>query len=146
MLTRNRSIMHSERTMSLPPPWSIYSWPTVFCQANLNRKLQLVHLGTRITHPGSPSEPPSGQTVWGEFTPQHEAGLAWDWVQICEGVIAMVDPMCVVTNLRLVGERGQVLTAREAALHLGRLVHQLPWQDEVLVALHSGPVAPMLQQ
>jgi len=123
--------------MAMPPPWSIYSWPAVFCQANPQRTLQFVHLGTRVIHTGSDDSPPCGQTVWGEYTDDHEAGLAWDWVQICAGVVAMADPMCVVTNLRLLGERGQVLTSREAALYLNRLVHQLPWQSEVLCALRT---------
>jgi len=136
MLTRTHSIMQSARNLTMPPPWSLYSWPAVFCQANPDSRLRLTHLGTRVTNPGSRHSPLCGQTMWGECTPEHEAGLAWDWVQICDGVVAMADPMCVVTNLRLVGEQGQVLTAREAALHLSRLVRQLPWQDEVLCALH----------
>lgn len=139
MLTRTSPItMHSDRNLAMPPPWSLYSWPTVFCQANPRYTLHFVHLGTRVTHRGSDDSPPCGQTVWGECTLDQEAGLAWDWVQICDGVIAMADPMCVVTNLRLVGDRGQVLTSREAALHLSRLVRQLPWQDEVISALYAA--------
>jgi hypothetical protein len=76
--------------------------------------------------------------MWGECSPDHEAGLAWDWVEIAQGLVVLADPMCVVTNLRLVGEQGQVLTGREAAPHFARLVHELPWQDEVLVALQLG--------
>jgi hypothetical protein len=95
-------------------------------------------MSTRVTHLGSEQTPPCGQTVWTECSLEHDAGLAWDWVQICEGVIVMADPMSLVTNLRLVGAQGQVLTAREAALYLGRLVQQLPWQDEVLNALQAA--------
>ena len=36
--------------------------------------------------------------------------MAWDWIQIARGVVAMADPMAVVTNLRLVGSEGEVLT------------------------------------
>ncbi len=50
----------------------------------------------------------------------------------------MADPMCVVTNLRLLGQQGEVMTARESALHFSRLVRQLPWQDEVWRALHAA--------
>ncbi len=135
MLTRTTSTAHTARNMTMPPSWSLYSWPAVFCQASPRQNLHFVHLGTRVLHPGSGASPPCGQTLWGECSLDQSAGLAWDWVQICDGVVAMADPMCVVTNLRLVGTQGQVLTAREAALYLGRLVHQLPWQDEVLSAL-----------
>jgi hypothetical protein len=41
----------------------------------------------------------------------------------------------VVTNLRLVGDEGEVLTAYEAARFLNEIVHTLPWQDEVQRAL-----------
>ena len=51
----------------------------------------------------------------------------------------MADPMSVVTNLRLVGEQGEVLTAIEAVRFLNELVHRLPWQQEVERALH-GPM------
>ena len=139
MLTRTPPIlMHSARNVAMPPPWSLYSWPAVFCQANPQCRLHFIHMSTRVTHPGSAHNPPCGQTIWAECTLEQEAGVAWDWVQICDGVIAMADPMSVVTNLRLVGERGQVLTAREAALYLSRLVQQLPWQDEVLNALQAA--------
>ncbi|MDH4060759.1 MAG: hypothetical protein OEU94_08095, partial [Aquincola sp.] len=46
-------------------------------------------------------------------------------------VVAMADPMCVVTNLRLLGDGGEVLTSWESARHLSRIVYGLPWQKEV---------------
>jgi hypothetical protein len=39
--------------------------------------------------------------------------------------------MSVVTNLRLLGPGGKVLTSFEAARYLNDVVHGLPWQDEV---------------
>lgn len=121
----------------MTPPWSLYSWPAVFCQANPGQDWHFVHLGTRVMNSGSAYQPATGQTVWAECTLKREAGLAWDWVQICEGVVAMMNPMSVVTNLRLIGDRGQVLTAGEAALHLSRMIHRLPWQSEVLHVLRA---------
>jgi hypothetical protein len=50
----------------------------------------------------------------------------------------MADPMSVVTNLRLVGEEGEVLTALESARFLNEIVHALPWQTEVQRALQVG--------
>jgi hypothetical protein len=60
-----------------------------------------------------------------------DAGLAWDWVEVTRGVVAMVDPMCVVTNMQLLNRDGEVLPAAEAALHFNQFVRRLPWQDEV---------------
>jgi hypothetical protein len=60
-----------------------------------------------------------------------EAGVAWDWVQLSHGVVAMADPMSVISNLRLLGPQGEVLTAWESARHLSQIVYGLPWQGEV---------------
>lgn len=80
----------------------------------------------------------AGQTVWGGNAIDGEAGVAWDWVQISRGVVAMADPMSVVSNLRLIGEHGEVLTALESVCYLNELVRQLPWQSEVDRALRAG--------
>jgi hypothetical protein len=64
-----------------------------------------------------------------------QAGMAWDWVQIARGVVAIADPMSVVTNVRLIGEEGEVLTAVQSARYLNELVRTLPWQQEVQRAL-----------
>lgn len=139
MLTRNSSIMPPACDPAVPAPWSLFSWPSVFCQANAGSALGLVHLGTRITHRGTANTPPSGQTLWGQRTKgSPPAGLAWDWVEIGNGVVTMVDPMCVVTNLLLLSEAGEVLTAYQSAMHLNRLVRDLPWQDEVWRLLRSA--------
>ena len=124
---------------TMPPPWALYSWPAVFCQANAKRRLRFVHLGTCVTSHRESGLPAAGQTVWRAGGAEMDgAGLAWDWVQIGCGVVAMADPMCVVTNLRLVGPHGEVLTANESALHLNRWVNQLPWQDEVWRVLQAA--------
>lgn len=85
-----------------------------------------------------------GQTLWAWHGDEGDVGMAWDWVQLGRGVVAMADPMAVVTNLRLVGEEGEVLTAYEAARHFNTLVHALPWQHEVERALSAPGVAQLL--
>ena len=57
--------------------------------------------------------------------------MAWDWVEVARGVVAMVDPMHVVTNMKLIDDKGGVLPAVEAALHINQFVRRLPWQEEV---------------
>jgi len=79
--------------------------------------------------------PASGQTVWAAPSDTGHAGMAWDWVQIAHGVVAIADPMSLVTNLRLLGDRGEVLTAHQAARFLNELVCSLPWQNEIQRAL-----------
>lgn len=82
-----------------------------------------------------------GQTIWAWHGDEGDVGLAWDWVQLTRGVVAMADPMAVVTNLRLVGEEGEALTAFESARHINCIVHGLPWQHEVERAL-GGAASP----
>jgi len=50
----------------------------------------------------------------------------------------MVDPMRVVTNMKLLNVDGQVLTPSDAALHFNQFVRRLPWQDEVRRLLQTN--------
>lgn len=124
--------------MSPITPWSLRAWPPVLWQAGRSSGLRFHHLGTRVTYPSDRCVGTAGQTLWGGSAVDGEAGVAWDWIQIGDGVVAMADPMSVVTNLRLVGDEGEVLTALEAVLYLNEIVHGLPWQHEVTRAL-QGP-------
>lgn len=117
------------------PAWAVFAWPPVLWQAPCPTRLHLLHLGTHVTSRGNPVAPCSGQTVWGEPVGERAAGLAWDWIELAQGIVAMADPMAVITNVRLLGPGGEVLTPTEAAPHLNELVHALPWQTEVQRAL-----------
>lgn len=128
---------HAE-PQALAAPWTLRSWPPLLWQAGCTGRLRLAHLSTRVLHPGDGHGPGCGQTLWGGPIDEGEAGLAWDWVQLSRGVVAMADPMCVITNLRLLGPAGEVLTAFETARHLNELVCALPWQTEVRRALQVG--------
>ena len=120
----------------MTPSWTLRAWPPVLWQADSTPQLRLFHLGTRVLSPGTAKEPSVGQTVWGTNATDADAGVAWDWITTMPaGIVAMADPMSVVTNLRLLGPQGEVLTALEAALHLNVMVHALPWQNEVQRAL-----------
>ncbi len=111
--------------------WSIRAWSPLLWQAEGAARLQFDHLDTQIFPVAGEDARVCGQTVWRTGAPEGEAGVAWDWVMLSDDVIAMADPMCVVTNLRLVGDRGEVLTSWQAARHLSRIVYGLPWQGEV---------------
>ena len=130
--------LYDSSLMTPTTPWSIRAWPPVLWQAGRDTQLRFYHLSTRVTLPGERGTRTAGQTIWGGSHDDGEAGVAWDWVQICGDVVAMADPMCVVTNLRLVGQEGEVLTALESARYLNEIVHALPWQTEVQRALHVG--------
>lgn len=117
--------------------WSLRAWPPLLWQATAPARVRFHHLDTRIALGCEPSGPASGQTVWAARADNGEAGMAWDWVLITRGVVAIADPMSVVTNLRLLGDAGEVLTAQQSARFLNQILHQLPWQLEVQRALSA---------
>ena len=126
--------------MHHPAAWALCAWPPLLWQPERLAELPnyFRHMSTRVTLPGDSATRPAGQTFWSGNALDREAGMAWDWVQISRGVVALADPMAVVTNLRLVGAEGAVLSACEAARYLNEIVRALPWQDEVQRALHEG--------
>ncbi len=120
------------------PPWVIVSWPTVLWRIDATKRLQLMHLGTRIVSSKGPGHHVTGQTLWGnEMDHENTAGLAWDWIEVRHNVIALADPMGLVTNLTLLNPQGALVPTLQAAIHLNELVHTLPWQAAVQKALQN---------
>jgi hypothetical protein len=133
MSRRNPSSRNTmSAVMMMTPTWAVRAWAPLLWQAEHKTPPPFSHLGTRVSGPPDSRQPCHGQTFWGGSFEDGEAGLAWDWVQMGHsGVVAMADPMSVVTNLCLLGPRGEVLTAWEAARYLNTMVQLLPWQEAV---------------
>lgn len=121
----------------MTPAWIVYAWAPVLCQASAAPQLHLVHLGTRVLTFGDDTGPCSGQTLWADDSEDRTAGVAWDWVELRKGVVAMADPLGMVTNLRLLDSQGDTLNQTQLAVHLHQLVHALPWQSEVTRVLRA---------
>jgi hypothetical protein len=121
--------------LSKLPAWTVYAWPPVLWQASRAPRLQLVHLDTRVLKAEHGAGPSCGQTLWAAASGERAAGVAWDWVELRCGVVAIADPFALVTNLTLVDAAGEALSPQAAAAHLNVLVHGLPWQSEVCRAL-----------
>jgi hypothetical protein len=113
------------------PPWTVRAWPPLLWQVETPPRLQLRHLGTRVTNPGDQISRTSGQTIWAVPLAGGQAGMAWDWIHLARGVVAMADPLSVVTNLRLINADGDGLSLLETLRYLNEVVHTLSWQDEV---------------
>jgi hypothetical protein len=135
------TVMFMNSTLQQCPPWTLHAWPPLLWQVGKQIPQRMQHLGTQIINPGDAMFRTVGQTIWAWHCDEGDIGLAWDWVQITRGVVAMADPMAVVTNLRLVGSEGEALSAMESALHINCIVHGLPWQHEVERALGASPPA-----
>lgn len=117
------------------PPWSLHAWPPLLWQVGKQIPLRMQHLGTQVSTAAGSNSRSAGQTLWAWHGDEGEVGMAWDWVQIADGVVALADPLAIVTNLRLVGDEGEELSAMQSVLHINGIVHGLPWQHEVTRAL-----------
>lgn len=120
------------------PPWAVCAWPPVLWQDEATPRLHLVHQGTHVSALGHGDSPNCGQTLWADPAGELAAGVAWDWIELRDGVYALADPFGLVTNLQFVDSRGSVLPPWETARRLNLLVHALPWQAEVRRVLHAA--------
>ena len=145
-LSKTAVVTMMNSMLQLCPPWTLPAWPPLLWQVGKQIPLRLHHLGTQIINPGDAMFRTVGQTLWAWHGEEGDVGMAWDWIQLTCGVVAMADPMAVVTNLRLVGDEGEVLTAFESARHFNWIVHALPWQHEVERALSGPGAGPALLQ
>jgi hypothetical protein len=114
----------------MTPTWIVCAWPALQLQAHSAPMLRFVHLNTQVSREADSHRPSAGQTLWGLPEPD-AAGVAWDWIELTDGVFALADPMGLVTNLTLLGTSGEVLSHTQMALYLNELVRTLPWQTEV---------------
>lgn len=132
LLIRNTTTVNIMQSMPQQcPPWTLRAWPPLLWQVGREVPSGLHHLSTQITHAGDPTSGTAGQTLWAATADTGTVGLAWDWVQLQGGVLAMADPMAVITNLRLVGDEGALLTPYASARFFCAMVHALPWQQTV---------------
>ncbi|MET0519015.1 MAG: hypothetical protein ABW005_09290 [Burkholderiaceae bacterium] len=92
-------------------------------------------MSTSVLVHGDARHPAMGQTLWSGEDDKGKAGVAWDWISLPAGVVAMVDPMALVTNMQFLNRVGEVLAPMESVRQLNEIVHTLPWQDEVQRAL-----------
>jgi hypothetical protein len=105
------------------------------------------HYMTRCLRPASGLDRRRGSTIWVSSSgPQ--AAIAWEWVELMRGVLALADPNSLVSNIRFVGAvRGleRMDTEARTVLLLNTIVHCLNWQDRVLAELDSaGAAGPAL--
>lgn len=119
----------------MTPAWTLRAWPPVYRRAGRPLSDAFEHRSTRVLDDSGDTTRTSGQTMWVWPTDDGDVGVAWDWVEVSRGVVAMLDPMSVLTNMKLLGRSGEVLTAWQATRHLNEIVFTLPWQREVRRAL-----------
>ena len=116
------------------PAWAVVSWPEVFATVQeLEDAVQHMRpLGRSLEH--GCDEPPHrhGQAVWGCSLNGRRIGIAWDWAEVMNSVVALRDPTRVVSNLILTDSEGRMLDDNTSMLEFNGAIHGLPWQEQVL--------------
>lgn len=68
-----------------------------------------------------------GQEVWSTID-ERPIQIAWEWTEIQPDVVALFDPMNILSNVALIDGDGHALARSRRMLHLNQVVHQLDWR------------------
>lgn len=123
--------------------FDVDAWPIIDWPGRHIHQLSLLHLDTRLdrhARPGAPAAAASGRAVWGGISADGWIGLSWQWVRIELGVVALLDPMDIRSNLRFLGAAGEPLDATARCLLNNRIVAALPWQAAAMDCVRGGTV------
>jgi hypothetical protein len=115
-------------------PWHIAAWPKV-TSATTMRDSIIRSLGPKAStsFTGLPGKQPRhGQVLWACELDGARAGLAWDWFELRPRVVALADPMNVLSNLEFVDAEGRPLSRGQRLVELNNIIASLPWQCEVV--------------
>jgi hypothetical protein len=102
--------------------------------------VQLRHLMSErdptIAVPGELSAQPSltGYTEWVGTWNDSTITVGWDW-GVVQGVIVVLDPAEIRTNIRLVFEDRQTASRALARIHLHEWIESLPWRQIAIADL-----------
>lgn len=113
------------------PPWAATSMPTVWL--NDCDPVGLAQTFRPISSTVYDALPETdairyGQVLWASHTQHGDVAVAWDWVELPQRIIAMADPMQIVSNVQIVLNDGSWMNERHRILWLNDLMQALPWQ------------------
>lgn len=116
--------------------WTLTSWPAVewYIPKQRARWPRFSHGDTTVSSDDS-ARLARGTALWVAEVNRQNVGLAWDWVEVGRGVVAMTDPNGICSNLQLLRDKDHFESELASCLSLARLVHSLPWQEAVVCAL-----------
>jgi hypothetical protein len=78
-----------------------------------------------------------GETVWSMAVAQGAMTVRFEWAEITRGVLALANPMGIVSNVRLATDEGDLLTPAQMLLEMNGTVHDLEWQGVVASELEA---------
>ena len=122
--------------------WHVLSLPRIECYPPrcFGDGIPFRHLGTSIRPDPLEDGRRLGDTVWGTIVDGRLFAAGWDWIEILPGVVCLVDPSTVLTNIRFVDAQDCYEETPQAVVKLNQLIHRTPWQATVCAALdHATP-------
>lgn len=122
--------------------WQVLSLPRVECYLprHISAALPLRHLGTKVQPEPTDDGRRMGDTVWGTVAAGKLLAVSWDWIEVLPGVVCMVDPCNVLTNIRFMDGQDCYEEPSQAILSVNAIIHGTPWQAAVCEALdHAVP-------
>jgi hypothetical protein len=72
-----------------------------------------------------------GQVLFGLQSSKEMIGVAWDWVAIGGRILALSDPMSIVSNVYFVAANGDTLQESARLVQLNNVINRLAWQRPV---------------
>lgn len=111
--------------------WQLMACETVVKTVNEFKKVApaLRQVGSSVKVHDSRSGLRSGQEVWSAEADGESIHIAWEWTEIQRDVVALFDPMNILSNVALVDGQGHELARSRRMLHLNNVVHELGWRD-----------------
>lgn len=115
------------------PCWHLLAWKRVeVTAAQFSKAVRHMRcLGVSIREGESTRTRRLGETLWGVDLHEGTIGIAWEWGEVSEGIVALVDPLTILSNVCLVTDDGVSISSDELILHLNCAVNNLRWQPSV---------------
>lgn len=115
------------------PAWQVINWAPIKLDLDDFQRTcaSFRHLGTTIHADAEHSDLRSGQTVWGVERDGRWVGVAFEWAEMTNHVVALSDPMQVLSNVMLVEADGESVGERARIVHLNTAIHELDWQQQI---------------
>jgi len=115
--------------------WMVKSWPQVRLQVteDFRGMPEFQHISTLWREDTAGRGGRVGETVWAaRLGNQDVVGLAWEWVEVRPGLVALLDPNAMISNAKLVGEDGVELDELRSIIAVNVVSHAVPWQARAL--------------
>lgn len=125
--------------MTVPQAWLVLSLPPVECYLpeDLGGWHVFRHVATHVREQVLEDGLQVGDTVWGTVVDGQQLAVAWDWVEARPGVMCLLDPNSIVTNIRFLDRGDTYQEPLQAIISANRLAHHWPWQTAVADVLRQ---------